>query len=441
MIKHLSYLGDNKVLDEINSNVIELKRETKYRYSRISHKIKRISRDGVIDIEEYILIVLQKRSEYGMREIIDPLSLYVLRAIPSKGLPKPNTQIARADLIISFLNYVFFESSKRKIINNITEIDFEVGEEYLNSYRFKAVTKKTVLEKKRKLLELFKYLIQKDILEKYKFNYQTGDIYEIQENNHIGIIHPFSNIYLPTDRSSNILHDLPNELIISFIDTAVNYTPQIAFGVYCQFFGGLRCSEVVNISSRRIRKKGPFGQFGLIITLIDSKFRVDLKTPNASGSVKSVRKQAIYPYKGELLSRLYKNHIENYMIEDNSGAMFWLNNGKPMSVPMYRYYFNKLKTIFISLLLKSDDIYFKNYGVDLQSQKWSTHIGRGVFSNMIAEAASNINEIRQARGDKTFDGSIPYISNTKKMAVELANNHEDMWELLIEDIKKEKNDT
>ena len=56
---------------------------------------------------------------------------------------------------------------------------------------------------------------------------------------------------------------------------------------------------------------------------------------------------------------------------------------------------------------------------------------------MIAEVADNINEIRQARGDKTFEGSIPYISNTKKMAMKLAENHEDMWELLVEDIEKD----
>ena len=66
--------------------------------------------------------------------------------------------------------------------------------------------------------------------------------------------------------------------------------------------------------------------------------------------------------------------------------------------------------------------------------KWSTHIGRGIFSNVIASVSKNILEIAQARGDSQLDSSLTYLSDSDKMAMMLFENDKEMWKSLEEAI-------
>lgn len=82
---------------------------------------------------------------------------------------------------------------------------------------------------------------------------------------------------------------------------------------------------------------------------------------------------------------------------------------------LYRYYFNKAKRAFIDDLINSPNLTLKSQGLFLNNQKWSTHIFRGIFSNMVAEMSDNISEIATWRGDSTFNASLSYLTDNKSM--------------------------
>jgi hypothetical protein len=135
-----------------------------------------------------------------------------------------------------------------------------------------------------------------------------------------------------------------------------------------------------------------------------------------------------------LLKKIYKFHIENFKCIDNSDALFVNRSGHAMTDVVYRYHFNKLRDKFISRLLNSNDIVLKTMGIDLQSRKWSSHIGRGIFSNMIADVSNNIAQIAQARGDSNLQSSLVYLSDSEKMAKLLYENETFMWNELIKTV-------
>ena len=55
------------------------------------------------------------------------------------------------------------------------------------------------------------------------------------------------------------------------------------------------------------------------------------------------------------------------------------------------------------------------YAVFLESYKWSTHIGRGTYSNIVAQNANNIGEIAVMRGDSSLSSSLPYLNDNRSV--------------------------
>ena len=144
------------------------------------------------------------------------------------------------------------------------------------------------------------------------------------------------------------------------------------------------------------------------------ELRADLSSTSGKGEVKRDREQAIFPYKG-LLRKMYENHINTYQCLKNKDALFVDSNGNPMTADTYRYHFEKAKKLFIEKLKKSDDIRISTYAIYLESMDWSTHIGRGLFSNLMAEYSDNILEITVARGDKNVNSSLVYQADTRRI--------------------------
>ena len=58
-----------------------------------------------------------------------------------------------------------------------------------------------------------------------------------------------------------------------------------------------------------------------------------------------------------------------------------------MTGASYRYYFTNAKKTFIDYLKQSQDPNDKIASISLSNTDWSTHIGRGIFTNMLAEVA------------------------------------------------------
>lgn len=420
------------------NNVINLCEEkVTYRFKQEVCKRERVLPSGKKVIKENVLIMIERIKGDSIRVKVHPISEFLLQPMRKGGLPKVGSLKTKASYIVRFLNYILIDNNSEFKINDVYDLTFEHGTEFLNYYVDTGVKLGTVKNCENVLKELYFFLCKKESL-KYisvnDFEYETKDNSDLYYPSEY-IKSPFYGVEYPSEIQDNILHYLPKELIIIFIDTAITYTPEIALGVYFQFFGGLRVGEVVNISKSVITLKGPFGRYGIVVKLYDQKFRDDLKHYSSGGAVKKSRRQAIFPYKGGLLEKLYKTHISRYTATDGSNAIFVNKAGSAMADFSYTYYFSKLKNKFLERLKNSNNSDLKNYCIDLQAKKWSTHLGRGVFSNMIAEVANNIAQIRQARGDNSFDASFSYLSDSEKMAKELYNNQLDMWEMLLEEIE------
>ena len=80
--------------------------------------------------------------------------------------------------------------------------------------------------------------------------------------------------------------------------------------------------------------------------------------------------------------------------------MFVDADGRAMTDAVYYKRFSILKDKFIERLRNSDNFDAKSYAVYLSTYKWSTHLCRGIFSNLIAQGTDNIMEIAAWRGVK-----------------------------------------
>lgn len=196
-------------------------------------------------------------------------------------------------------------------------------------------------------------------------------------------------------------------------------------GVYYQIFGGLRVGDAVNVSKSSITNIGPFGRHGQILNITQRDFREDLSDSSGSNGTKKERDQAILPYK-DMLSFLYQNHLRNF-ISKHTDALFVNTRGGAMTGDSYRYYFTKLKSRFIKRLIEKGDIELLTYAEYLKRVEWNTHIGRGIFSNIMAEYVDNALQLASARGDSTLDASLKYIEDTERMMKKMEVELEKMW--------------
>lgn len=325
------------------------------------------------------------------------------------------TSIDVCDYIIPFINYLTFELSE-EVLPSIHELTFEHGAEYLSKYG-ESRSRTTVLACDRVISKFYYFLAKKTIINNIDKSHFS---FVLNKNRKLVMLSPFSGMYtLPKTYNKKPLHYLDEELIFDFIYTAVEIVPQIALGVYWELFGGLRISEVVNIKYSDISLKGPYGRNGMVITLRKSDLRPDLKR-NATTSPKKPRNQPIISI-SDILSLLYERHIKLYR-NSLTDAVFIDNNGQAMSKDTYRYNFDKLKRAFINKLKSSDIPQLKLYSAYLNTQKWSTHLCRGIFSNLIADIASNTTEIAVWRGDSSLDSALAYVSDSRKIEKKLQLN-------------------
>lgn len=427
-------MNDKSTNDKL-TNVINikdaLKKEPTYRFVTDMMTDVQALGNGQRRNNNTYLIMLEQTKEGIVRRKVHPLSQYLLEPKAGNKKYSPLTQRNRATLIAKFLNYVLIDNKSKFKLKNYNEIRFEHGTEFLNSLtEIKDVTKERYATD---LAKFYYFLAKYDVL-KYvsRADFKIKEV-ESRFGTREKIENPFYGIEYNNIEGKVLIHKLPSELIISFIDTVIMHTPQIALGVCFQFFGGLRLGEIISLRKSAVKVKGPDGQFGFVLNLRDRYMRDDLKHPVAGGSVKVKRRQAVFPFGGEITQKIYRMHMKNWSSQD---ALFLNKDGKPMADFTYRYYFNKAKDKFIERLKSSESVELRHYAVELQTAKWSTHIGRGIFSNIISNISDNILEIAQARGDKSLDSPLAYLSDSDKMAVSLFENDKDMWKELERKVKE-----
>lgn len=419
-----------------------------YKFFNKSIKVATTLINGKEITEERILIMVEQSKNGVKKTVVHPITEFIHTPLKTGGIPSIKTQNQVANYIVNFLNFILIENYHIYKVNNITGLLFEHGTEYLTTYgqtgrtnKAKPIKKSTVQRCEKYLTQLYYFLAKKNVLKHITvkdfdftdYTYDDLSIKKIPES-------PFNRVQYPntnTENDINLIHDIDTELIIPFILTANEYTPRIALGVAFQCFGGLRVGEVVNITTTGITPCGNYGEFGFQIKLQDRNFRPELKSISGNGTVKKKRRQGIFPFfDGKLLQMLYKKHLKKYKATDGSNALFSNTKGQAMPKFTYEYYFNKLKEQFLKKLGESENSTLRNHGLVLKSCKWSTHIGRGIFSNLVAEQAQNILQVMSYRGDTNAQSSLPYVLGTNKSKKKLTENYNDMYTDILKTYQK-----
>lgn len=345
----------------------------------------------------YIALCNTKTGEY----LISPFSDFLNEFAGKKTI----TVSLAADITARFLNYVIFQ--KNKTIDTLTIQD---GTDYLNSI-VDTAQKKTQEEYARYITKFYDFLAKKDALKAVApkdLKYSTNIFgHQVLEN-------PFTGSFLEGERNdAELIHNIEPEYLYTFIKTAMDEVPDIALGVFLQCFGGLRKSEVISLEYKNISIRTIGDRKSIQLTLKDKDLREDISTAFLSGCKKN-RIQTVLPAYDDLLWELYEKHKKRYKKEGCS-AVFVDTGGRPMTDATYYRRFRILKNKFIERLRNSDDFDAKSYAVYLSTYKWSTHLCRGIFSNLIAEHTDNIMEIAAWRGDSNLSSALTYLTDKKKM--------------------------
>lgn len=331
----------------------------------------------------------------------------------------PTTQKKMLGYVTKFLNYIYFDCEAK--IKKLNELTLEHGTEFLNKYALTHDKKETntCLNCVKKFYIHFTSL-------KLIPNVDTPTLYESN---------PF-NSYSGKEKSlnRNPLHDMDLPLVMFFMDLAKVHTPDIVFGVYLQVTGGLRISEVVSLTWNDIEPVGMNGENGFIVNLNDNKrMRSDLKNYHTNVGVKRPRNQMVLPF-GNYQIDLYKKHRNKYYLKDQSGmdAVFVNKYDLPMTNKNYRDRFNKLKEIFLKSLLekcnRDNDVNLLAYINKLSTENWSTHIFRGIYSNVVATYAKSLIEMMVMRGDKNLNSSLPYIQTSETTKEKITEHLSNVYE-------------
>ena len=198
----------------------------------------------------------------------------------------------------------------------------------------------------------------------------------------------------------------------------------ITLGIAFQMFGGLRRGEVVNLTLRAVKEKrsakDSYDESRMILLirnrqseLFNSMEKIDL----SKCGVKKERDQQVINFNGKLYD-YYRKHMKLRdkildKTKSNTKALFVDENGSPMSGAKYEQQWAKVKKEFLKSLELNSYSYYSEFSKD--NSIWSTHIGRGIFSNLclIYGLAKTADELKNWRGDEHPDSSKPYIDTFK----------------------------
>ncbi|WP_050180978.1 hypothetical protein [Domibacillus robiginosus] len=357
-----------------------------------------------------------------------PLTNFIRGKYRSKSKSLSSQRNAASELT-KFLNFVREQTENGNIEFQILSTKGLFGLKRAHAAQY--ITFLSLRARQEELSSEYVYRIEKYILSFYLWlaaNHIIEEQISVEEGSpfddlELGTIYPGRNEKLPeklVDFGEN-----RNELVEKFIKVAQDVSPDIVLGVCFQFFGGLRTGEVVNLTKDAITSpyywddKG-FGENKFILQVRERHQQLFKGKNNLQHEgVKRPRNQALLT--NPLLSQVYKEHklflkrLENRNIIKNNDALFITKRtGEAMSGKTYKEQFNKVKSMFLKSLSKEkriDDYLF------LTDKRWSTHIGRGIFTNFLLEMDASIPEIAIARGDKNLSSVMSYVE--EKNAVKL----------------------
>ncbi|MGP7818290.1 site-specific integrase [Niallia sp. 01092] len=364
-----------------------------------------------------------------------PLSNFIKREYKNKGRDI-NSQRNAAYAITRFLNYLFKNKDNypELILRGLSSLTLQHGADYISYLSLKSRAnelKSGYVKTEIQYINKFYYwLISEKIIKQtfsvdYKTTYYGRKNTQIESNlfettNDLDIILPIRNSI-----QNNVIKDFGknrNRLIIDFIMTAKRIEPLMALGIALQFFGGLRRSEVINLKRSSLK----WTNSNLIVEIRDNQDILFADAINkADIQVKYPRDQiCICP---EIIKPLHEEHLNTLtkLTKGTSEALFIsTRNFKALRGKRYSAKIDKIKQQFLNDLLIKNQV--EDY-ILLTNNKWSTHIGRGVFTNILIDLGLTPTQIALARGDRSLQSALSYVDeNTLLSSMNLAINNFNM---------------
>jgi hypothetical protein len=430
---HIYYFKGEKPVNTSNKkNVININVKNNYEFITIPIWIKFGETKDHKPLKKQTMAIGLRDNNTGVH-IIHPISNFILSW--RWRTREFNTKRKHATNIVKFLNYLLL--NKKHTIKSLADLDITTGNAYLNSLTNDHRKRETITDASRTLTSFYVWLSQNSCLPKIGDN-----IFESKKkkNPYSGSTY-FESLFnpiLPQRTKSNRKHLFPVKYIPLLIEICILFAHPITLGLYLQIFGGLRAGEVVNLRRTQFRKRLNSADF--LLNIKEQQFRTDIKDSSGSNYVKKIRKQQILQIK-DWGNILFKDHVEFYKDKDinGTGALFINRDGLPMTGKSYSQYFYKVKDKFIKFLMDYGTVEDKVIATDLRLADWGTHIGRGTFTNLIAEEIENPAELMFLRGDSDLLSCLPYLAKTervrKKVEERINHMHTDYIPSLINRLK------
>ncbi|HFK1475470.1 MULTISPECIES: site-specific integrase [Bacillus cereus group] len=355
-----------------------------------------------------------------------PISEFIKRQYEFYG-KSLNSSDAPARVVCRFLNFCLqkIEEGHEEFIvlkdKGINGLERRHGSQYLTHCSLEGLQKETVEYYEKYLSAFYIFLKEMNWIDEVfplegKKNSSGDTVYRsIFRDPSLGTRFPSRNT---SKRKVSKLKDFGedrNQLTAQFIRIAMDIAEEIALGLCFQFYGGLRRGEVVNVSrGDLIVSEGE----SMEVQIRDNrnKFFSRLKDTKSENPKRlnylqtDMCRQTILD--NDLVWEVYRKHQKriDYMIKSgkckNPSALFLDGDGETMSGKVYDRRFQKVKKVFLESLMGH-----KDYEL-LSGTFWSTHVGRGVFTNMLIDMGFTPTQLAIARGDRNLSSSMAYIDET-----------------------------
>lgn len=412
-------------MSTIQEDLLMSEHNTLSRYKFVSREIavNEVIQGKMRDIKVVTIGILDKETDIVYPH---PLSNFIKASYEYMG-GKVNTQAGPAQVVCRFLNFIldkiqagdeYFTDLRASGISGLNRIH---GSKFLTSLSLSGLQKNTVHQYEQYLTRFYVYLKKMRLINERFEVEEVGSTFNGKKFK--GFKSIFRDPNLPTRLPSpdtikrrppklKDFGDRSRELTALFIGLARDIAPEIALGLCFQFYGGLRTGEVVNLTRAELEITY---RESMVVQIKDNRIKLfsrlkDTKFENPKRLAYlnlNLAKQTILD--NDLVWEIYDQHIKTLDILNRKGklenvsALFVDGNGFPMSGKVYERRFLKVKKAFLKSLIGQPEY------EDISSAIWSTHIGRGVFTNTLIKMGLSVTQIAIARGDRNINSALDYI--------------------------------
>jgi hypothetical protein len=395
---------------------MELKNLQKYKFVVRETSIEDLLGNNCLERKRVIDIGVK---DLGTDIVVPHPITHFIRSIyefPGKSL---SAQKNPAREVVKFLNFIIEQisigNSEFQTLpkNGLRGLKLIHGSRFITYQTEKRLSYRYVKHIEMYLIKFFEYLTDMDLIDE-EIEFHTY----VNKNGEERIISPFNHPALNTKYPSsdgNVKTKLKdfgsdplerNRLVHEFLEEARRVSPDIAFGIALQIFGGLRRGEVVNVTIASVPTDFLSGSNH--IAVIDNQhYLFEHLADTKKEQVKRQRIQPILP--SAYLKELFDDHMT--MITNvkkiNPNTFFVDEKGQTITGGTYERKFAKVKHAYLDRLAVTPGRYsdFKIFDESI----WGTHIGRGIFTNFLFEMGLNEKQIAIARGDLSTQSAEDYI--------------------------------